>query len=87
MMNCDFAMSLNLLQIFVLVGGGGGGGGSGNIPCGFQGGQCIFILILTSFMARSHLVACVFDWGKTVSKSVNGKNLKQITKLTVDLCF
>ena len=41
-------------------------------------------MTLTYFTPRSNLDAYTFEYlnGKTVSKSFNGKNLKQITKLT-----
>ena len=32
-------------------------------------------LTLTYFMARSNLVTCTFEWGKTVTKSFNGGKL------------
>ena len=44
-------------------------------------------LTLTYFTTRSNLVAYAFESGKTVTKSFNGKNLQQMTKLTDDLCF
>ena len=40
------------------------------------------MLTLTYFTARSNLVAFMFEWGKIVTKSFNGENLKQRTKLT-----
>ena len=42
-------------------------------------------LTMTYIAARSNLVAYVFEWGKTVTKFVNGTILRQITKLTEDL--
>ena len=41
-------------------------------------------LTLIYFTAMSNLVAHAFEWGKTVTKSFNGKNLQQMTKLTED---
>ena len=37
-------------------------------------------LTLTYFTARANLVAYAFEWGKTVIKSFNDKNLQQMTK-------
>ena len=39
-------------------------------------------LITTYFMARSYLVAYMFEWGKTGTKSFNEETLQQRTKLT-----
>ena len=44
-------------------------------------------LTLTYFMARSTLVAYVFELGKLLQKPFNGKNLQQMTKLTKNYVF
>ena len=43
-------------------------------------------LTVTYFTARSNLVPYAFIWGKTVRKSFNGRNLKQMTRVTEGLC-
>ena len=44
-------------------------------------------LTMTYFKERPNKVTSTFYWGKIVTKSFNGKNLKQMTKLTEGLCF
>ena len=39
-------------------------------------------LTLVYFTASSNWVAHTFEWGKTVTKSLNGENLQQTTELT-----
>ena len=44
-------------------------------------------LTLTCFTDRSNLLAYAFEWEKLLQSYLKGKNLKQMTELTDDLCF
>ena len=44
-------------------------------------------LTLTYFTARSNLNSYAFIWGKTVTKSFNGRSLQQMTRVTEGLCL
>ena len=44
-------------------------------------------LTLTCFTARSNLVSLCFYVGKTVRKSLNRRNLQQMTRVTKGLCL
>ena len=43
----------------------------------------VYMLTLTYFMAWSNLVACAFEWGKLLESHLMGKNLQEMTKLTI----
>ena len=43
-------------------------------------------LTMTYFTAMSNLVPHAFILGKTVRKSINGRNLQQLTRVTKGLC-